>query len=165
MCNLPFMNPIWSQLVEKLLPKVGDNVGWLLPEWILIGGIILFVGLSCFKRRILDFWLGGLMLLVLTSLIFQWPSEAHLLFDGKYIVDQTGNWAKLLCVLGILAYLAFVRLSGKMAYHQQAELYLLLLGLQLGLHFLIGSQHFMLILVALELVSLSSYLLVAFPKN
>ncbi|MEL6132024.1 MAG: NADH-quinone oxidoreductase subunit N [Bacteroidota bacterium] len=160
------MKEYWQQFLERGLTDLGIQSGQLLPEWLLVVGILLVLILNTLRvQKYLDYIVAGVLLAVGIAIFISWPDHSYLLFSGQYTVDPLGAWAKLLCLGGALSYLVFVRLKGRKYYHQHSELYILLLGLQLGLHLLIGAQHFVLMLVALELISLSSYLWVAFPRG
>ncbi|MEO0583649.1 MAG: NADH-quinone oxidoreductase subunit N [Bacteroidota bacterium] len=160
------MDTLWRQSLDTGLAGIGSQATLLLPEWFLVGGILLLLLLSLFNiQRSVDLWTACILGLVGVATLTFWPANPQHIFSGQYTVDSLGAWAKILCLCGALGYIAFVRLKGRKAYHQRAELYILLLGFQLGLHLLIGAQHFVLMLVALEMISLSSYLWVAFPRG
>lgn len=160
------MDMLWKQYLDIGLTDLSPQVKLLLPEWLLLGGILLLLLLSLFNvQRRVDLWTAFMLAAVGVAILAYWPVNPQQTFSEQYTVDALGAWAKILCLCGALGYIAFVRLKGKKAYHLRPELYILLLGFQLGLHLLIGAQHFVLMLVALEMISLSSYLWVAFPRG
>jgi NADH-quinone oxidoreductase subunit N len=89
------------------------------------------------------------------------PAGGLKLYGGLLLVDQTSLFFKQLVAISTIVFLIHSRLFD---YKFDGEIYFLMLCILLGLSFLSMTTHFLVIYVALELVSISSYVLVA-TKN
>jgi NADH-quinone oxidoreductase subunit N len=89
------------------------------------------------------------------------PAGGLKLYGGLLLVDQTSLFFKQLVAISTIVFLIHCRLFD---YKFDGEIYFLMLCILLGLSFLSMTTHFLVIYVALELVSISSYVLVA-TKN
>jgi NADH-quinone oxidoreductase subunit N len=89
------------------------------------------------------------------------PAGGLKLYGGLLLVDQTSLFFKQLVAISTIVFLIHSRLF---EYKFDGEIYFLMLCILLGLSFLSMTTHFLVIYVALELVSISSYVLVA-TKN
>jgi NADH-quinone oxidoreductase subunit N len=86
---------------------------------------------------------------------------------GMIAVDAFGAFFKLLVVFSAIIILFFSISSSeiKSVFERHGEYYTLILGMILGMFFMISSADLILIYLSLELVSLSSYVLAGFTKN
>jgi NADH-quinone oxidoreductase subunit N len=89
------------------------------------------------------------------------PAGGLKLYGGLLLVDQISLFFKQLVAISTIVFLIHSRLFD---YKFDGEIYFLMLCILLGLSFLSMTTHFLVIYVALELVSISSYVLVA-TKN
>ncbi|MEO1385396.1 MAG: hypothetical protein AAFV78_19430, partial [Bacteroidota bacterium] len=120
---------LWKQYLDIGLTDLSPQVKHLLPEWLLLGGILLLLLLSLFNvQRRVDLWTAFMLAIAGVAILAYWPVNPQQTFSGQYTVDALGAWAKILCLCGVLGYIVFVRLKGKKAYHLRPELYILLLG-------------------------------------
>ncbi len=84
------------------------------------------------------------------------------LFFGLIHIDPLSQYSELIILLSALIILIHTKL---LKYDFEGEAYLLLFGILLGLFLLVKSSHFLSFFIALEFVSLCSYMLVAFRKK
>lgn len=139
----------------------------ILPEWILILGILILVVIISFQKTGSKWPYRFSFLLVLgytfTATYFYetLPSEGLKLYGDLLILDKTSLFFKQLVGLSTIVFLIHGRLFN---YKFDGEVYFMILCIVLGLSFLAMTTHFLVIYVAIELVSIASYVLVA-TKN
>lgn len=145
------------------------SISYLLPELIVTLGIIILLIASLFlkdgnKRNIVDY----LALIIFSSSLvvsifsYQTIEGSIPLFSGMLQVDLYTTYFKILFnVGGILT----VLLSWHVLPYRKAEYYILILAAVLGAHVLVSSNHFTMVFLSIELISLPSYLLAAFAFN
>jgi NADH-quinone oxidoreductase subunit N len=151
----------------KELQEILSSSQHILPEWILLLGILLIVIIVSFQKKDSKWPYRFSFLLVLiytfTATYFyeNLPAGGLKLYGGLLLVDQTSLFFKQLVAISTIVFLIHCRLFD---YKFDGEIYFLMLCILLGLSFLSMTTHFLVIYVALELVSISSYVLVA-TKN
>jgi NADH-quinone oxidoreductase subunit N len=145
-----------------------------LPETILISGILfilcadlLAMNAPSVRRKIAlgitlaAFALAGLALLGLH------PSSAGAvsIFSGMAVVDSFSVYFKWLFLVAgaLVAILSYS--SREVERPQEGEFFALLLALTLGMFLLAGATHCLMILLSIEFLSISSYVLTAFKRN
>lgn len=151
----------------KELQEILTSSQHILPEWILLLGILLLVIIVSFQKKDSKWPYRFSFLLVLaytfTATYFyeNLPSEGLKLYGDLLFIDQTSLFFKQLVAISTIIFLIHSRLF---QYKFDGEIYFLILCILLGLSFLAMTTHFLVIYVAIELVSISSYVLVA-TKN
>ncbi len=151
----------------KELQEILSSSQHILPEWILLLGILLIVIIVSFQKKDSKWPYRFSFLLVLiytfsaTYFYENLPAGGLKLYGGLLLVDQTSLFFKQLVAISTIVFLIHSRLF---EYKFDGEIYFLMLCILLGLSFLSMTTHFLVIYVALELVSISSYVLVA-TKN
>ncbi len=155
-------------MMEAALPLAG-RIDWLAfrEELTLLGVLGLSLIATLFKPRAggrLSGWLllaGGLF--GLGRLLLD-PVADRALWDGFYVVDPMARFFKALFLLGlVLAVLASLRyLAGK---EHKGEYYLCLGSSALGMMLLASAAELIILFVALELTSISLYLLASLLRE
>jgi NADH-quinone oxidoreductase subunit N len=86
---------------------------------------------------------------------------------GMLIVDPFGSFFKLLIVFAAILIILFSINSDeiKSSLDRHGEYYTLIFGMILGMMFMVSASDLIVIYIAIELVSLSSYVLAGFTKN
>jgi NADH-quinone oxidoreductase subunit N len=143
------------------------NLGLFIPEMVLIGTAILVIMLDLFVQR-----KGVLVGVSLTGLIVaggftigMWGGGSQSAFHGMLAVDSFALFFKLLFFgIAALVILASVDYVSKFA-RFQGEYYALILLSALGMVLMSASANLIAIYVALELASISLYVLVGFLKG
>jgi len=150
----------------------GELFSLLVPEIIVLaaGLLVLGVDLGLLRQRPMDLRIRMAALLSCLGLIGAFCCVAALplpaaqsYWDGMLVVDAYARLTKeLLLVLSVVAVLfsAHSRFTTHVG-----EYFLLLLLATLGMMFLVGSANLLVIFVALELLSLSLYIMTAFNKQ
>jgi NADH-quinone oxidoreductase subunit N len=85
------------------------------------------------------------------------------LFNGMFVVDSLTNVVKA-AILGLTIFTVVLSTSGKFTEHVGEYLALILLA-TVGMMFLVSAEDLLMIFIALELLSLSLYVLTAFNKR
>ncbi|MCH5585256.1 NADH-quinone oxidoreductase subunit N [Shimazuella sp. AN120528] len=145
---------------------MNEMIMQLSPEWILLVGIALvLVGEILLNKDSSRFVLGFISILtVIASGLFVLLQDREVinLFSGSFISDTTIRSIKILLIVGTLLVLI---LSFAEKVSAKGEYYLLLLAALLGAMTLVSSSELISLFVSLELLSLSSYVLVGMQRD
>ena len=141
-----------------------------MPETILTvtAFAVLFVDLTVMRgagrayRRRVSAALAGLGCLVSTIWMIQFPA-AGVIGDGVLVADPLTRLVKV-ALVALTALTALISLDSDFTDHVGEYFALLLLG-TIGMLFLVGAENLLMIFVALELTSVSLYVLTAFNKR
>ncbi|HDX9577464.1 TPA: NADH-quinone oxidoreductase subunit NuoN [Bacillus pseudomycoides] len=141
------------------------------PEFILLGGAILLSLLDLFakqtfQRRNLSYGAIGTVILALVALVTLYGAPAGAILDGSFLLDGYSKAFKTLLLLGGILVL-FIAMSddAKQPIEDRGEYYYLFLTALLGAMFMASSSDLITLFIGLELLSLSSYILVGIRKN
>lgn len=111
---------------------------------------------------------GGLTLVGLAvtawTLFAQWGNDPETVL-GIVVVDQFGNFFKLFTVASVAVVVVFVMNDRRERQHGIGEYFFLLMGAAIGIFFMVGTNNLLLLMLGLELLSLSSYSLAGFHKG
>jgi NADH-quinone oxidoreductase subunit N len=107
--------------------------------------------------------LGGVMLAFTALLPLAGRSEAA--FDGMFILDPFATFFKALFALSAVAVIQMSREYFAASSAKSSEFYLTLLCTLIGLFVLVSANDFLLLFIALEIVTLSFYILTAYAKR
>lgn len=147
-----------------------DLLRALAPETALVVAavVVLFVDLGVMRAepRRHRFWIGGGVtalgcLVALMALLAGSGSTRFL--DGVLVVDPLTQWVKIVLV-GLTAFTAIISLHAEFTEHV-GEYFTLLLLATVGMLVLVSTEEVLMIFVALELTSLSLYILTAFNQG
>jgi NADH-quinone oxidoreductase subunit N len=148
----------------KELQNILSSTHQILPEWFLIIGILLLVVIVSFQKAESMWPYRFTFLLILgygfaiTYYYESLPPQGISLYGNMLFLDRTSLFFKQLVSISAIVFLIHSRLF---KYKFDGEIYFLVLCVVLGLAFLSMTTHFLVIYVALELISISSYVLVA----
>lgn len=144
---------------------------FMAPEFILLGGALLLSLLDLFakphiERRHLVYGAIGTAILALVSLVFLYDNPAGEILDGSFVLDGFSKGFKTLLLLsGILVLCMAISDKEDKEIEDKGEYYYLFLTALLGAMIMASSVDFMTLFVGLELLSLSSYILVGIRKR
>jgi NADH-quinone oxidoreductase subunit N len=157
------------------LTDIRNGFAFLGPELILSFFFLLLVGLDLFKSRVLKqalpfVALTGIILGLLTQVNFLHQLAAKqttVFFTGLLISDGLAHFAGLLfSVAGVLTIvLSLLSNQLRLKFSGRGEYYAYLLVLLTGLNLMAKSVNLLMLFVALELVSIASYLLTTTLKK
>lgn len=146
-------------LIRQSLTATLQGVAGLVPELILAGTILLMVLVSVIDPQGKSLaWLGLLGVLGSSLWLAFLPATPGLAFGDMLLFDRVGRWARGLLLFSGFITLLWVAREPKSAQFR-AEFFPLLLALLLGTQMMVLGVHFLLMYLAIELVSISSYLL------
>lgn len=151
------------------MSSLSDNLDLLTPEFALAGLAFLVFVLDLFlpegRKRLLAFVsMAGLIALIVVSLVMLWD-EDELLYDGLLAVDSFALFFKVFFIgMGIAIILTSMDFVENRLKHQ-GEFYGLLLFAILGMNVMAQSRELLTAYIALELLSFSLYVLVAYAKD
>jgi NADH-quinone oxidoreductase subunit N len=155
------------------LPSV-ESFGFIAPELILGGGaVLLFLLAAAVRRRAawhaLFPWLGGLAVVAAGSMLYWANSEGGCegspIFDGLLACDPLATFFRSLVLVAVLASVVLSVGSPSLPANRKGEYYGLLLVMAMGMSFLAAANNLLMIFVAMETVSLCSYLLVGWDSS
>lgn len=147
------------------------GTGLIGPELVLaIAAVLLFLLAAGARRRpewgAAAAWLGGLAAaLALAVLLRVGARPPAALFDGLLDVDPLSIFVRGLVLVATLVAVAIAWKSPSVPERRRSEFHALLLVLAMGMCLLAGASHLLMVYVAMETVSLCSYLLVGFDER
>ncbi len=158
--------------LSETLELITKSILYILPEVILAAGIVtvILIGLAT-KNKSQNLIVWVTLLLFAASLIFtilNWSlyTSPVQLFAGMIRSDDFSALFKILFdVAGILTVLMSMTNDEIRETKFKSEYYALILSAVLGAHLLTMSMNFILVFLALELLSISSYVLAGFSTN
>jgi len=146
-----------------ILSQIISDLSHIFPELWLIGLYIVVICLDLCNlnpRRLAFIIAVG----IVGHLIFTLQSSAELLWGGMLQVDGIAIVGKVITNVALLLTILFSVRENK-SEHYRGEYYSTLLGVLLGAHFLVMSRHFLMFFLSVEVISISSYILVYFKLN
>jgi NADH-quinone oxidoreductase subunit N len=152
-------------MVEQTLHSISQ----FYPELIIVLTlcVIIIADLLVKKESHVSGWIliGG-MLLAGMATIYQYGGSESIFYD-MIAVDPFALFFKLLLLLTGIFIVLFTMNNGDIRGYESrlGEYYMLLSGMLLGMMLMVGSSNILLMYLALELTSMSSYVLVGFTKN
>ncbi|MDM5157411.1 NADH-quinone oxidoreductase subunit NuoN [Bacillus sp. DX1.1] len=149
------------------------SLSWHLmtPEFILFGAAILLSLFDLFlkpsfDRRYLAIGAIGAIILSLVALISLYSEPAGDILNGSFVLDGFSKGFKTLLLLGAILVLCMAMSDDKRwPIQDKGEYYYLFLTALLGALFMASSVDFITLFIGLELLSLSSYILVGIQKG
>nr|WP_242144824.1 MULTISPECIES: NADH-quinone oxidoreductase subunit NuoN [unclassified Bacillus cereus group] len=141
----------------------------MIPEFILLGGAILLSLLDLFFKVNQKYVSFGAVLTAgfsLFALIMLYDEPAGTILEGSFVLDGFSKGFKTLLLVGAILVLCIaISDDKKEPIPYKGEYYYLLLMALLGAMFMASSVDFITLFISLELLSLSSYILVGIRKK
>jgi NADH-quinone oxidoreductase subunit N len=159
--------------VESIEVKTGINLtsfSFILPELIIASAILLILIIGMLLRnKYSGLYIGLASISVLAAMFFvvqTWPSdnESYKVFVGMLQIDSFSNFFKIACLASALMSFPLFWYA-KSETSKVSEHMTLVLSMLLGAMLLVSSTNLIMLVISLELISFSSYLLVAFGFN
>ena len=142
----------------------------LMPEFVIVGTLLVVFALDMILPRPKKYWIAtaaitGTALAAVPLVILAADGTSSSMFDGSYVVDEFALILKGLFLVG--AYLVFL-----MSHHYiesdryyQGEYYFLLLSSVLGMILMSSARDLVTVFLALELLSIPTYMLAGWRKR
>ncbi|MCF0071443.1 NADH-quinone oxidoreductase subunit N [Dyadobacter sp. CY261] len=153
--------------INDQLIHIRQSLGGIIPEIFLAIFFCLFLVAELLiakrfgKEKVSPYLLNVALLGSLITLLLvagQWDTEPSYRFQPLLFLDRQAVFFKILITLAWIFTLLHVRI---LKYDFPAEYHALLIAAVTGMHLLVMSTHMLSIYLSLELISISSYLLVA----
>ncbi|HNX68022.1 MAG TPA: NADH-quinone oxidoreductase subunit N [Candidatus Omnitrophota bacterium] len=142
-----------------------ESLKYFIPELVLLGGAFVVFAADFFAKNKRSLGLLSLLVIVLTACLYTVPEKPLPLFFGAFYLDSFAHFFRLLAlaVVGVTLLISYgyAPLHGK----QEGEFYGLLLLAAFALTLVAAANDLLMIFLAVEFVSLVSYVLVGFLKN
>lgn len=159
--------------ISVLIQNILDSVPFLLPEFVLVLGflIVILVDLFIKKSEKIVLTLTFLALLFsLITLVFQYPQipeQGLNLFNNMFLLSKKSVLLKGLTLLGGLLSLVFFNQDARLKTHKKGinDFYSIYLASVLSALILISASNLLMAFIAIEMLSLSSYLIVSYTAE
>ncbi|MEY4506937.1 MAG: NADH-quinone oxidoreductase subunit NuoN [Pseudomonadota bacterium] len=150
-----------------------DNISWITayPEILLLGMACVIALLDLGVKTPLRGLTYGLTQLTLAAVVlltatYAMTGETLLGFGGQVVSDPMGNWLKACAALAMMVTFSYGRAyAAERDMLRGGELFTLGLFSLLGMFVMISGNHFLVIYLGLELLTLSGYALVALRRD
>jgi len=157
------------------LNALGDNLLLVFPELVLALGIVVILVVDLLLPKQRKYYLEVVVVVVL-SVVFglilnQYLScscqQKKVIWDELLYFDAIGISVKLILVIAsLLCFILFwVSPFKHTMLQQRAELYTVILSIQLAAHIMVMSIHWMMVFLSLEMMSIGAYILVFFAYD
>lgn len=162
--------------VTELLPDISERLDHIVsglpalaPELVLIAAFVVSILTGLFVDRL---WRHGSFSVTITGIVISalasgflmgTPSAEGLLF-GMVSTDMFGQYMRILISGVCLLFALFVNTSPDFRTHSKktADLYSILLATHIGLNLMALATHWLMTFIAIEMVSIGSYLMVGY---
>lgn len=157
------------QNITQSTNDILNAIPLLKPEWTLSLGFLLVIVCDLFikKSKHVVFAIALLTLIISGAfLIFQLPSigESQVIFSGMFRLSLVGNYFKILVLFGSVLSLIFFAQDQRLNQHPKGinDFYSIFLASILAAFLLISSANLLMVFIAIEMLSLASYLMVSY---
>lgn len=145
-----------------------DGMQAILPELVLtagaLGALVMDLLLKGRNSKLVGYFTLAALALVGMILVMRVGEEPTTAF-GMVVVDSFGVYFKLFTVASLAVVTVFVLSDRRERKDHIGEYYFLLLGAAIGIFFMVSTNHLLLLMLGLELLSLASYSLAGFHKG
>jgi len=188
--HLTFLDTSLSDLANALKPLIGETMSHFIPETVLTAGFLLAIILDLLIHKTKEKKVTGYFALVVLATAFatswmQWkpfvPGSAtwaggKMIFPytttlvpavGMAVVDNFAVFFKLLISLSAILIVLMSLMSREIAERgrRNGEYFSLILALTLGMFLMPAATDLVMMYIALELVSITSYIMAGFMKD
>lgn len=158
----------FESLISSSINDTLASLSFFESEGILIAGFLLIILSDLFlskKYPQLSFTLA----FAIVSLVFVYSFslltiQPKMLFGGMIVLDHLAVLFKILFGLVSLIFILFIRLNKSLQQHDKGtgDLYAILIAVHLGMNLMAMSTNLLMLFLAIEMVSLGSYLMVGY---
>ena len=145
-----------------------DGMKAILPELVLsagaLGALVMDLLMKGRNSRFVGYFTLAVLALTAMILVSRIGDEPTTAF-GMVVVDSFGVFFKLFTVAALAVVTVFVLSDRNERKHHIGEYFFLLLGAAIGIFFMVSTNHLLLLMLGLELLSLASYSLAGFHKG
>ena len=155
--------------ISGWLDGILAGVPQILPELILAAAFILAILAGLLTGRL---WRGATYFITLAGIIgaaagaltVPAADQGTYFFSGMLVADQTAIAARLLIAAACLLFVVFVQHHKGFSLHTKGkdDLFCVLLAVQIGLNLMVLSVSWLMVYIAIEMVSVGSYIMVGY---
>jgi NADH-quinone oxidoreductase subunit N len=158
-------------MIESMVDANGSmwaGVEYLVPELILVGAasLLILLDLLCRKKEVVAFaGIAGCLAALVTGFTLLGSAAPAVVLNGMFVFDGYGSFFKLLfyltCIMTICMSLRYLRVE-RVGF---GEYYALLLLSTAGMMFMASAGDLIVLFLGLELMTLSSYVLIGIRRD
>lgn len=153
----------------SVILEIKNSMGYFLPELILSVTFLIVLTAEIFSKRSSYISFGivtivGLLASMVAAYQLYWVNETYIFFR-MMTVDHFAIFFKFVFAISTILIVLFTMNSDELKRYNAGEYYCLLLATVLGMNLLASANNLLMIWLALELVSVPSYLLSGFLKE
>lgn len=154
---------------QNFLNNLSESVGLFLPETILIATFLIALISDLIFRKSKS--ISGIVALMGFALTFialvAMPNQAKSIFSGMLVYDPFGQFFKILILItsAIVVIMSFFSDELNKDVRNLGEYYTLIVGMTIGMFILPASSNLIMLYLALETMSISSYILAGYTKE
>src|SRR6185295_12914631 len=153
----------------SVIVEIKNSMGYFYPELILSVTFLIVLICEIFSKRSSYVTLGIIAILGLLASMFAayqlYSMEQTYIFFRMMTVDHFAIFFKLVFAVSTILIVLFTMNSDELRRYDAGEYYCLLIATVLGMNLLASANNLLMIWLALELVSIPSYLLSGFLKD
>jgi len=158
------------KILQSLVANNLQSVEWFRPELVLTFGVMAVFVLDLVWRKSqsrVRLLAGATLVVLLCTAIFlaQQPDDALPLFNGMIANDSFASFWKWLFVAASALTVVIASGSQELARERIGEFFALLLAITLGMFLMASATNLLMIYMAVELVSMVSYVLVGYRRG
>jgi NADH-quinone oxidoreductase subunit N len=142
-----------------------DSLKYFIPELVLLGGAFAALTLDFFVKQKKVVGQFALLVIVLALCLSKVPGEPLSLFFGMFELDKFTHFFRLIALAAVAVTILISLGYSPIQKRYAGEFYSLFLFMAFALILVAAANHLLMIFLAVEFVSLISYLLVGFLKN
>lgn len=154
--------------IVNIIADTQNSLKLFLPDIIIVLFILLAIVADLLFKKI-KFINGYLSLIafILSGLFLFTIPINQLAFQNSYVIDDFGIFFKILVLISnlFIVLMSFVSKELKESNQNLGEFYVFLLGMTFGMFLLVGATNLILIYLAIETMSISSYILAGYTKG
>jgi len=152
--------------VSEIIANVGEGVPQVMPELLLSLAFLVSIFTGIFKKSVLTYWVTCLGVIAATVGYvdqFQHPTNHAVLFQ-MIVPDKQAACLKGILSFTYLLFLVFVKYHQPLRQHgkRMDDLLSVVLAIHIGLNLLIMTVNWLMAYIAIEMISVGSYILVAY---
>lgn len=159
-----------AEAFRAFVSEIAADLGWIVPELILVAGICVLVLADLFIRKERSprlAWpaFGTVVAAAVALFASGRMGEKKTLFAGMIENDAFGSWFKAFFLAGTAAAIPIVSFYDGFRGRRMGEFYALLLGSVLGMFLMASARNALMIVLGIEFSSLCCYLLAGYRKS
>ena len=154
------------QSLNEQLEEIRESLWHLIPELIFCAAIVVMVIAGLFRKKSNLLFNILTLIAAISSLLLvrgAYPQNNYMLFNNMLHRDSFVDFLMMIIDVSVLlTCLMSIRMTQR---RHPSEYYALILSIALGGHLLLMSNHFIIVFLSLELISISSYVLAGYSFN